>query len=232
MNKKIFVSLMLMVLLLSIALVQATEIGNITIEKKTQPVGGTSFNFEVYDSSANIIRTILDDGASLSFVAAASVYRVIEVETIGWKLNDIACWGYGPLDVTFLVNENDEFYGAEINLVEGEDVHCLFTNIEVVNNAPDCSHAYPSIDMLWPPNHRMIPIEIFGVTDADGDMPIINILDIWQDEPVNGDFDGDTAPDAIDNTLRAERNGEGNGRVYHVSFGADDANGGDRKSVV
>ena len=58
----------------------------------------------------------------------------------------------------------------------------------------------------------------------------MTILGVTQDEPVNGSGDGDTSPDAIiqrgdteDRVLiRAERNGNGNGRVYRINFAADD----------
>ena len=57
------------------------------------------------------------------------------------------------------------------------------------------------------------------------------ITGITQDEPVNGLGDGDTAPDGygigtIQAQVRAERSGTGNGRVYAISFTADDGNGG------
>ncbi|MBI2877021.1 MAG: hypothetical protein HYY20_09085 [Candidatus Tectomicrobia bacterium] len=51
-----------------------------------------------------------------------------------------------------------------------------------------------------------------------------------QDAPVNGLGDGDTSPDAVlqgsSVLLRAERSGQGNGRVYAVHFTADDGLGG------
>ncbi len=53
---------------------------------------------------------------------------------------------------------------------------------------------------------------------------------VTQVEPVNGLGDGDSSPDAVvqmgDSTdavlIRAERSGKGNGRVYVVSFIAND----------
>ena len=42
--------------------------------------------------------------------------------------------------------------------------------------------------------------------------------------------DGNTAPDAVIQdgavSVRAERSGKGNGRVYQISFNADDGKGG------
>ena len=111
-----------------------------------------------------------------------------------------------------------------------------FTVAGAGNQAPDCSGAASSKDILWPPNHKFVPINILGVTDPDGDDVSINVDGIWQDEPVDGTGDGKFAPDGrgvgTDTAhLRAERVGgsgknQGNGRVYHVFFTADDGNGG------
>lgn len=70
-----------------------------------------------------------------------------------------------------------------------------------------------------------------GVTDPDGDLVTITIDRIFQDEPVQGPGSGNTAPDgdgigSDTALLRAERNGGGNGRVYHVYFTADDGKNG------
>jgi hypothetical protein len=70
-----------------------------------------------------------------------------------------------------------------------------------------------------------------GVTDADGDAVAITISAIAQDEALNGVGEGNTCPDAtgvgtVTPSLRAEREGPGDGRVYHISFAADDGRGG------
>jgi hypothetical protein len=87
---------------------------------------------------------------------------------------------------------------------------------------------------MWPPNHKMVSVDIEGVTDSDNDSVAIEITGITQDEPVNGTGDGDSIPDAVIQAggltasvlLRAERTGSGgaqdNGRAYVVSFTADD----------
>ena len=92
---------------------------------------------------------------------------------------------------------------------------------------PNCALAKPVT--LWPPNHKMVPVAVTGVTDPDNDQVIITILGITQDEPVNGLGDGDTSPDAAisgDKALiRSERAGMGDGRVYKINFKAENTSG-------
>jgi hypothetical protein len=32
------------------------------------------------------------------------------------------------------------------------------------NKAPDCSAAAASMDAIWPPNHKFVPVDVLGVT--------------------------------------------------------------------
>jgi hypothetical protein len=58
----------------------------------------------------------------------------------------------------------------------------------------------------------------------------ITVTGVTQDEPVNEKGDGNTYPDAViangNAQVRAERSGTGNGRVYVISFTANDGRGG------
>ncbi len=99
------------------------------------------------------------------------------------------------------------------------------------NAPPDCSKAGPNLKILWPPDHRWVKVKVLGVTDPNGDPITLKIDSIYQDEPVDGEGDGNTAPDGkgIGDPwawVRAERQGLGNGRVYHIAFTADDGKGG------
>jgi hypothetical protein len=88
-----------------------------------------------------------------------------------------------------------------------------------------------SIPELWPPNHKFHEITISAAINPAGDLPAgtlvpVEIVGVYQDEEVDSEGSGNTAPDAIvDCTdeaavvqVRAERDGEGNGRVYHIQF--------------
>ncbi len=114
------------------------------------------------------------------------------------------------------------------NLLPGDGCSPL---CQLENLPPDCSRATPSVAEPWPPNHRLVPVSIEGVTDPDGDPVAISITAVAQDEPLAGEGDGNTCPDAIGvgtpaASVRAERSGQGDGRVYHVSFSASDGRGG------
>jgi hypothetical protein len=107
------------------------------------------------------------------------------------------------------------------------------------NQPPDCSEAIANMDELWPPNHKYVDIHIIGVTDPDGDPITITIDAITQDEEVNakGKGDGNTSPDGIGvgtdfASVRSERQGTGNGRIYEISFLAMDDKGGECTGFV
>ena len=103
-----------------------------------------------------------------------------------------------------------------------------------VSEPPDCSAAYASQAALWPPNHNYHSINVLGVTDPEGADVAITIDSIFQDEAVDAPYSGNTAPDGqgigtSTAQVRAERvgdEGNGNGRVYHIGFTADDGFGG------
>src|SRR5690606_4089432 len=80
----------------------------------------------------------------------------------------------------------------------------------------------PSTGSLWPANGRLVPLYL----DVESGVAV-TIDAVHQDEPVLGGGSGNTAPDAVINAdgtfeLRAERDGGGNGRVYHVAFTLSD----------
>jgi hypothetical protein len=106
-------------------------------------------------------------------------------------------------------------------------------NIVIVppNQPPNCATATITPAVIWPPNHKMTPVKITGVTDPDkGDTVTLTITAVTQDEPLNSTGDGNTTPDAVlgpNGTLsvRAERQGTGDGRVYVITFLGTDNHG-------
>jgi uncharacterized repeat protein (TIGR01451 family) len=100
-----------------------------------------------------------------------------------------------------------------------------------INLNPICTAATTGLGDLWPPNHKLVAGQIGGVTDPDGDPVSLAVTGIQQDEPVNGPADGNTSPDATIGSggafsVRAERAGTEDGRVYAIAFRATDGLGG------
>jgi parallel beta-helix repeat protein len=100
-----------------------------------------------------------------------------------------------------------------------------------VNHEPVCSSAQPSKTSLFPANHKLKEISISGITDSDGDSISITIDSITQDEPTSGLDVNDQSPDGSGigtstAQVRSERDSSGDGRVYEITFTADDGNGG------
>lgn len=89
------------------------------------------------------------------------------------------------------------------------------------NEPPDCSQATASPSVIWPPNGKMVPVSILGVTDPEGEEVGIEITGITQDEP-GAAFSGIGSSVA---RVKAERDGKGDGRVYHLRFQAIDPEG-------
>jgi hypothetical protein len=96
--------------------------------------------------------------------------------------------------------------------------------VSVSNDRPRCDLAQASPSLLWPPNHRLVPINIIGVSDPNNDTLGFTVTGVTQDEPTNGQGDGSIAPDAVIQGnavhIRAERSGSGDGRVYRINFTA------------
>jgi CSLREA domain-containing protein len=106
--------------------------------------------------------------------------------------------------------------------------------VTLINHAPICSNVAASSLSIWSPDKELHPITIEGIIDPDGDPIQISITSIYQDEPVGT---GSNSPDGFgigtDTALvRAERDGNGNGRVYEISFTASDPYGGECSSTV
>lgn len=94
------------------------------------------------------------------------------------------------------------------------------------NGLPDCGGAVASPGRLWPPNGKLRPIVIGGVTDPDGDRVTLRVTAIRQDEPLSKKGQPDASGIGTAHpSVRADRAGKGDGRVYHITFEASDPAG-------
>lgn len=100
-------------------------------------------------------------------------------------------------------------------------------------SAPDCNTVVASPFLIWPPNHKMRAVTLHGPDPVDGVESDVTVLYVHQDEPTNWRGDGNFRPDAEISddgqavSVRAERTGLVDGRLYIVGFEASLPGGGD-----
>jgi hypothetical protein len=101
----------------------------------------------------------------------------------------------------------------------------------VVDTTPPEITVSVTPDSLWPPNHKYVKVEAtVTAQDAVDPSPTITLVSLTSNEPDNGKGDGNTVNDIVitdDYTFefRAERSGNGVGRVYTITYQATDASG-------
>jgi hypothetical protein len=101
---------------------------------------------------------------------------------------------------------------------------------------PDLGNLAADPTNLWPPNHKMVPVTVHpNVEDA---CPVsCRIVGVTSNEAENGNGDGNTSPDwrltgDLSLNLRAERSGNGVGRIYTVTVECTDQNSNQTASTV
>ncbi len=88
-----------------------------------------------------------------------------------------------------------------------------------------------SPNVLWPPTHRYVMVEASATASDNVDPnPTIALVSVTSNEPDDGPGDGNTTNDILIDSqdtfrLRAERNENGTGRVYTITYTASDASG-------
>ena len=164
-----------------------------------------------------------------------------DVLSFGWQLDGEAFpgsfAGVAPTPILklgvheFILTVDDGNGGTDTDTV----------TVEVVDTAgPTITSATASPDTLWPANHKMVDVTV--TVDAsdlcDGGAAACEITSVVSNEPDNGTGDGNTTGDigTIDGLtvkLRAERSGQGTGRIYTITVECvDEAGNASTKSVT
>ena len=101
----------------------------------------------------------------------------------------------------------------------------------VDTSAPSISSLVPNPDSLWPPNHKMqsVQVQVISADGCDPVAPTCEITAITSTEPQSVN-NGDKSPDwqitgALSADLRAERLGNGAGRIYTLTVTCTDLAG-------
>jgi hypothetical protein len=164
------------------------------------------------------------DALQVKWSIDGTVYQTTEVPAVqngetGADVEFTGTFGMGEHNVTVTVSDG-----------KADPVSCE-TKVTIQDTLPPVvTGVVPSQKVLWPPNHKMIPLVIsVTATDQCGEVHS-HIVSITSNEPVNGIGDGNTAPDWLQTgdlslQLRAERAGGGSGRVYTITVKTVDDSG-------
>jgi DNA-binding beta-propeller fold protein YncE len=116
-------------------------------------------------------------------------------------------------------------------------------SVEVTDTTAPSLSPVPSVTILWPPNHKLIPVTIWANAFDNGGGDIVLSVKVQSSEPADAIGDGNTDVDyyidsvnnetgVIELRLRSERAGKGDGRVYTITITATDANQNQSNAAV
>lgn len=152
------------------------------------------------------------------------------IDGISADPSSFTCQDIGPNIVTLTVTDINGKFSTDEAIVTVVD-----------NSPPEISDISVSQELLWPPNHKMISVEILGasITDNCGELDLGScmITAVSNSEEGNDSGAGNTEPDyeitgdlIVD--LRAESSGADNGRTYTVTLDCRDASENSSTAVV
>lgn len=165
------------------------------------------------------------------------LFKAVDNFTLGTPTINVVQVNPNQVDVTGSVQVSDLLGSPAqlaISVVATDGCGALssdFAEALIVDDTPPEIDVALDRDTLWPPNHKLVPIEASVV--ATDNCPVVNftLTQAVSNEPENGQGDGNTAPDIVgaelgtadlEFSLRSERAGAGSGRIYTVTYTAVD----------
>ncbi|MFT5327684.1 MAG: hypothetical protein ACI8P0_005576 [Planctomycetaceae bacterium] len=164
-------------------------------------------------------------------LTVAQFDAIPDVVRAGLELDDNNIQRWVEVTIPALVNGTEyTFFPTGTRLRPGSR-HWI-TTIECGDDTPPVLDCTIGETLLWPPNRQLVTVglELLELSDDQDPAPPTEIF-VYSDEGVNDTGDGNTDEDAVDvdfdtlQLLRAERSGNGDGRVYLIVVVATDASG-------
>ena len=130
-------------------------------------------------------------------------------------------------DTSFKLPNQDAIYAPDAYRSSDHDPVIIGLNVcdEIV---PVFDEISVTPDMLWPANHKYVDVVATVIVSDNFDPdPAISLVSVTSNEPDEGLGDGDTEDDIVilDDfhfKLRAERSGNGAGRIYTITYQVTD----------
>lgn len=211
--------------------------------------GSATAPFAVVDETVPVV-TILEpsDGAEITTYDVPVRGTVSEPAEV--TVNGVAATVTGGDPVTFETTVTFADQGAHRIVVHATDASgnrgtaVVVVGVEILDVTPPTLTLAADPEVLWPANHKMVPVTIdVQVADDHDPEPEIVLVSVTSSEPDDApdDGDGDTVNDVQgaavgtddrEVLLRAERAGEGSGRVYTMTYRATDATGNATEAAV
>ncbi len=197
-----------------------TDTVTITVVHNEPPVADAGPDQIVEATSPAGAEVVLDASGSYDLYDDPLTYDWTWAGGSATGVNATALFPLGTKNVTLTVNDGQ--YNATDTVI-----------ITVVDTTPPEITIVVTPNDLWPPNHKYVEVTtVVTAQDLWSPSPDITFISITSNEPDNakGIGDGNTVDDIVivdDFTfkLRAERAGNGSGRIYTITYQATDSSG-------
>jgi probable HAF family extracellular repeat protein len=123
----------------------------------------------------------------------------------------------GGASFAYAINARGQIVGsASTHAVLWEPIGCITPSITSVSATPN---------LIWPPNHNMVPISVVADAHAVCGPPVCTIVSIASDGPTDRVSDDTAITGNLTALVRAERSGGSLGRTYTITVECHDTAG-------
>jgi hypothetical protein len=212
----------------------------------TNPISGlaATIAFTVLDATPPLV-TITEPAEGAALVSATVVVRGTLSEPASVTVNGVAATTAGLAFEATLTLPGAGAHTLTATAVDAAgNSGSASVHVTLIDTTPPALALVATPSLLWPPDHRLVPVTITAALSDDHDpAPRLVLVSAVSSEPddARGQGDGDTrgdiqgaavGTDDREVLLRAERDGNGPGRIYTLTYRATDQAGNSTQRSV